>query len=176
DVSPDEFGAAPLQQLGQVDPVRDRMDQVAVRYAVAHPEMPVLGICRGIQSLAVFAGGTLIQDVPSRVPEALQHSQKAPGWHGIHEITIEKDSLLAQATGRSRAMVNSFHHQAVASIPDVFTATAHTADGVIEALERPESAFCLGLQFHPELMAPRHHFIAAIFRRFIEAANEKRPT
>jgi putative glutamine amidotransferase len=72
-------------------------------------------------------------------------------------------------------MVNSFHHQAVATIPDDFVATAHTPDGVIEALERPDSAFCLGLQFHPELMAPRHHFVAAIFSRFIEAGSKKRP-
>ncbi|MHB8995258.1 MAG: gamma-glutamyl-gamma-aminobutyrate hydrolase family protein [Armatimonadota bacterium] len=175
DVSPDEYGAAPLAQLGSVDPLRDRMDQVAVRYALAHPELPVLGICRGIQSLAVYAGGTLIQDIPSQVPKALQHSQKAPGWHGIHEVTLEPDSLLARATGRPRAMVNSFHHQAVADLPDGFVATAHTADGVIEAMERREGAFCLGLQFHPELMAPRHHFIAAIFGRFVDAAKEKRP-
>lgn len=170
DVSPDEFGQEPRPQLGGVEPLRDRLDQIAVRYALAHPDLPVLGVCRGIQALAVFAEGTLIQDIPSQVPEAIQHSQKAPGWHGSHEIAIESNSLLAAATGRTRAMVNSYHHQAVDQLPDGFRATARTSDGVIEGMERPESRFCLGLQFHPELMAPRHPFIAMIFGRFMAAA------
>lgn len=170
DVSPTEFGQQPLGQLGGVDPLRDFVDQIAVRYALQHPALPVLGICRGIQSLAVFAGGTLLQDVPSQVPGAIQHGQKAPGWHGSHELTIEPGSLLAQACGRTKALVNSFHHQAVDAVPEGFRVTARTADGVVEALERAETPFCLGVQFHPELMAPRHPFIAAIFRHFVAAA------
>lgn len=170
DVSPDEYGQQPIPQLGGIDPLRDRLDQIAVRYVMEHPELPVMGVCRGIQSLAVFAGGTLTQDVPSQVPGAIQHGQKAPGWHGIHEITIESGSLLAQATGRTRAMVNSYHHQAVAELPEGFVATARTTDGVIEAMERTGGRFCLGLQFHPELMAPKHPFIAAVFAAFVDAA------
>lgn len=170
DVSPDEFGQEPRPQLGSVEPLRDRLDEIAVRYALAHLDLPVLGICRGIQSLAAFAGGTLIQDLPSQVPEAIQHTQKAPGWHGSHEITIESGSLLAQATGRTKAMVNSYHHQAVADLPEGFVVTARTSDGVVEAMERLESRFCLGVQFHPELMAARHPFLAALFQRFVQAA------
>jgi len=168
DVSPDLFGEAPLPALGSVTPLRDRLDEIALKLATAR-DMPVLGICRGIQSLAVFAGGTLIQDVPSQVPGAIQHGQKAPGWHGTHEIAIEPGSLLARLTGRPRAMVNSFHHQAVKDVPPGYMATARTTDGVIEAMEKPAARFCLGLQFHPELMAARHEFIAAIFGGFVAA-------
>jgi len=169
DVSPDLFGQAPVPALGSVTPLRDRLDEMALRCAI-EADLPVLGICRGIQSMAVFAGGTLIQDIPSQVAGALQHSQKAPGWHGLHAIEIQADSLLARLTGRTQAMVNSFHHQAVQDMPTGFVATAHTAEGVIEAKEKPEARFCLGLQFHPELMAPRHEFIAAIFRGFVQSA------
>jgi putative glutamine amidotransferase len=169
DLSPDLFGQQPLPALGSVTPLRDRVDQIALHLAAAR-ELPVLGVCRGIQSMAVFAGGTLIQDIPSQVPGAIQHGQKAPGWHGTHEIEIEPESLLAQLTGRPRAMVNSFHHQAVQDMPPGFVATARTADGVIEAIEKPALKFHLGLQFHPELMAARHDCIAGIFRGFVAAA------
>jgi putative glutamine amidotransferase len=168
DVAPDAYGEQPLPALGGVTPLRDTLDQIALRLALA-ANQPILGICRGIQSMAVYSGGTLYQDVPSQVAGAIQHGQKAPGWHGTHEITIEAGSLLAQHTGRPKAMVNSFHHQAVKDMPPGFIATARTADGVIEAMEKPEATFCLGLQFHPELMAARHDFIAGIFRGFVAA-------
>lgn len=170
DLSPDNYGEAPRPQLGGVEPLRDALDATAVRYLLEHPDLPVLGICRGIQSLAVFGGGTLIQDIPSQVPDALQHSQKAPGWHGMHEIEIEPGSLLEQVTGRTRALVNTFHHQAVSTLPGGFVVSARTADGVVEAIEREGCRFCLGVQFHPELMAPRHPFIAQLFERFVAGA------
>lgn len=168
DISPDLYGSQPCPNLGSVAPLRDGLDRVALRVA-GESGMPVLGICRGIQSMAVFAGGTLYQDVPSEVPGALQHGQKAPGWHGIHELAVTPGSLLARLTGRERLMANSFHHQAVRELPEGFIATARSADGVIEAMEKPEAKFYLGLQFHPELMAPRHECLAAVFRGFVEA-------
>ncbi|MEN6644394.1 MAG: gamma-glutamyl-gamma-aminobutyrate hydrolase family protein [Armatimonadia bacterium] len=174
DVSPDVYGQGPCAHLGGVEPLRDAVDDIALRYAYAH-DMPMLGICRGIQSMAVYAGGTLIQDIPSQVPNALQHGQKAPGFHGIHEITIEPESLLARVTGRSRAMVNSFHHQAVDTVPEGWVASARTADGVIEAIEKPQSKFCLGLQFHPELMAARHPFAMSIFSSFVASVTGNCP-
>ncbi len=170
DVSPDLFGQDPHPQLGGVAPWRDTLDRIAVAYALERPELPVLGICRGIQSLAVFAGGTLIQDVPSQVPGAIQHSQKAPGHHGSHAVRVEARSLLADLVGEL-AMTNSFHHQAVAEVPPGFRASAWTSDGVIEAIARDGARFCLGVQFHPELMVNHSPAMAAIFSRFVEAAS-----
>ena len=80
DVSPDLYGEEPVPALGSVTPLRDQLDQIALRLA-GERNLPVLGICRGIQSMAVFAGGSLAQDIPSQIPAALQHSQKAPGWY-----------------------------------------------------------------------------------------------
>jgi putative glutamine amidotransferase len=170
DVSPDLFGQAPHRHLGGVAPWRDTLDRHAVAYALQHPVLPVLGICRGIQSLAVFAGGTLVQDIPSQVEGSIQHSQKAPGYHGIHELTVAEGSVLAGIVGGTRAMSNSFHHQAVAEVPTGFSAIAWTCDGVIEAMSRDAARFCLGVQFHPELMVSHHPPMAAIFRQFVEAA------
>lgn len=172
DVSPEIYGQPPDRNLGGVSPWRDFLDEVVVRYLLAQPELPILGICRGIQSLAAFAGGALLQDIPSQVPEAIQHIQKAPGFHGSHEIVIEAGSLLERVTGRRQAMVNSFHHQAVQEAPDGFSVSARTCDGVIEAIEKPQAKFCLGLQCHPELMAPRHPFAAEVFRQFVRAAGQ----
>jgi putative glutamine amidotransferase len=171
DVSPDLFGQPPHRNLGGVAPWRDTLDHIAIAYALERPELPVLGICRGVQSLAVFAGGTLTQDVPSQVENAIQHGQKAPGYHATHEIGIEAGTLLAGIVGDTRVMVNSFHHQAVDCVPEGFVATARTCDGVIEAVERVGARFCLGVQFHPELMVRHHPPMAAIFARFVEAAH-----
>lgn len=168
DLSPDLYGQQPLPKLGGVSPLRDALDRTTLQYA-AEADLPVLGICRGIQAMAVFAGGALIQDIPSQVPDCLQHNQQAPGWHGLHEIDIAPDSRLARLTGRTQAMVNTFHHQALRDVPPGYVASAYTADGMIEAIEKPEAKFHLGLQFHPELMAPRHDFIAAVFRGFVQA-------
>lgn len=169
DVAPALYGQEPNTHLGGVSPWRDRLDQVAVAYALARPDLPVLGICRGIQSLAVFGGGTLYQDVPSQVAGALQHGQKAPGFHGTHALSVVPDSRLASLVGGTHVMVNSFHHQAVHRPPEGFAVTARTSDGVIEALERTSGTFCLGVQFHPELMVNHHPPMAALFQGFVAA-------
>lgn len=170
DVSPDIFGQDPHRHLGSVAPWRDTLDRIAIAYAMQRPDLPVLGICRGIQSLVAFAGGTLIQDIPSQVAHAIQHSQKAPGYHGIHEIQIAAGSLLADIVGGTTAMTNSFHHQAVDQLPPGFQAIARSSDGVVEALVREGARFCLGVQFHPELMVNHSPAMAAIFSRFVATA------
>lgn len=171
DVSPDLFAQPPHPHLGSVDPCRDALDRCAVAHVMQRPDLPVLGICRGLQALMVFTGGTLIQDIPSQVEGAIQHRQRAPGYHGMHEINITEGSLLAEIVGDTRLMTNSFHHQAVAEVPQGFNAIAWTCDGVIEAIAGTDTPFRLGVQFHPELMAGHHPQIAAIFRHFIAAAN-----
>jgi putative glutamine amidotransferase len=170
DVAPNLYGEAPHPALGQVVPPRDLLDRLTLAYLHSRPTLPVLGICRGIQSMAVFNGAPLVQDLPAQVPEALQHNQKAPGYHGSHELTVRPGTLLHELIGSPRVMVNSFHHQAVRQAPAGWVASAHTADGVIEALEDPRVPFCLGVQFHPELMAPQHPPLAALFTRLVEAA------
>ena len=169
DFDPRAYGQQPQPKLGAVSPDRDHLDRVAISYALERPDLPVLGICRGIQSLNVVAGGDLIQDIPAQVKGALKHSQSAPGWWGTHDIDIAEDSHLRESVLATRLSVNSFHHQAVLSVAPGFEVVARTDDGVTEAIERSEAAFCVGVQFHPELMASREPRIAALFEAFVAA-------
>lgn len=169
DFDPRSYGRQPHAKLGSLNPRRDHLDYVALEYALARPELPVLGICRGIQALNVVAGGTLVQDVPSQVEGALKHAQNAPGRHPTHDLTLAGDSRLRAILGTERLAVNSFHHQAVEEPAPWFRAVAWSDDGVIEAIERESGNFCLGLQCHPELLAPRDERFAAIFAAFVRA-------
>ena len=157
------FGEEPIRGLGEVVPSRDEFDVKLVRAAVAKG-IPVLGICRGEQLLAVAFGGSLWQDIPSQVKDSyVKHRQgSTTGTVGTHSIAIEKGSLLSNVLdGRTSAVVNSFHHQAIKAVPKGFKVVATAADGIIEAVERsgrlaPQfgdgGALILGVQFHPEVI------------------------
>jgi len=163
-------GQEPRRQFGRVSPERDALDKTVVSYVVERPHLPVLGICRGIQAMNVFAGGTLIQDIPSQLEAAMKHSQSAPGWYGTHDIEIAPASELARTLGPDTVRVNTFHHEAVDVVAEGFRVAARSSDGVVEAIERQDAAYCLGVQFHPELMAPRDERIARLFGRLVSEA------
>lgn len=143
DVDPSRYGKAPAAALMDLDPWRDEAEIACVRTAVAHG-LAVLGICRGIQVVAVALGGTLVQDLPAagfggHWDEKLAHSP-------VHPVSADPGSLAAAALGGTTT-VNSIHHQAVAQPGPSLAATARAADGVIEAVEAPG---VLGIQWHPE--------------------------
>ena len=111
---------------------------------------PILGICLGCQFTNVVCGGTLIQDIPSEMPNARQHRG------AMHEVTVAKESRLHQILGEERPAVNSFHHQAVRQVGAGLVIVARADDGVIEALELPGERFGLFVQWHPEQMPAEH--------------------
>ncbi|NMB46169.1 MAG: gamma-glutamyl-gamma-aminobutyrate hydrolase family protein [Firmicutes bacterium] len=174
DLDPVHFGEEPLEGLGTVNPEWDRLELVVARLALER-DLPILGICRGIQLLNVAAGGSLYQDIPSQINgQRIQHSQRAPRWHPTHTITIERGSLLEQALGTPKARVNSFHHQAV-KIPGVgFSITAKSRDGIIEGLESHSHRFACGVQWHPELMVKHYPEQLELFRKLIASATSFR--
>ncbi len=144
------FGEEPIPALGRVVPERDSFDIALIRLAV-EKKIPVLGICRGHQLMNVAFGGTLYQDIPSQVKGSnIKHRQSAPSNYGTHTINILEGSVLHKQTGKTTLVVNSFHHQAVKDIAPGFIATAHSLDGVIEAIEKKGSDRVFGVQFHPE--------------------------
>jgi len=156
------LGEEPVAALGGIVPHLDEFNIKLVRKAVAKG-IPVLGVCRGEQLLAVAFGGSLWQDIPSQCPQVyIKHRQSdTPANYGTHSITIEKGSFLEKTLGGEKAIVNSLHHQAVKDIPQGFKAVAFSPDGVIEALERVAplapgiqdgGAMIIGTQFHPELL------------------------
>jgi gamma-glutamyl-gamma-aminobutyrate hydrolase PuuD len=143
----------------------DRYDQALILSA-AERDIPILGICRGMQMINVSFGGTLLQDINTEKDNAIEHMQKRDRQYPSHWITEEPGSLLAQAFDR-RSLVNSFHHQAVDEMADGFLITAMSDDGIIEAMEKEEGSV-YGVQFHPEMMgALGHDESLKLFREFV---------
>lgn len=169
DVAPADYHALPSPNLKLVNPFRDAFDRIAVQFALSNPDLPVLGICRGIQSFNVYAGGTLIQDIPTEVDGAIQHNQHAPAWHPSHWVTVDPDCRLAEIWGAGQVMVNSFHHQAIKDLAPGLRAVAHAPDGVIEAAEAESAAWRILVQCHPEHMFRRHSHMRRLFEAFIQA-------
>ncbi len=168
DVHPALYGEEPLASCGEISPKRDEMELALLRLALDR-ELPVLGICRGIQLLNVGLGGTLWQDLPSQLGTQLCHSQRPPYDMTIHTVRLEEDSPLYALIGRRSYEVNSTHHQAVRELAPSLRAAARASDGVIEAVWRPESRFFLGVQWHPEFRYRIDGGASALFGAFVEA-------
>lgn len=170
DVDPAYFGQEPHPNLGTIDVDRDRFESVIVPLALKKKGFPILGICRGIQSLNVFAGGTLFQDLSQIEGRLVKHRQSTDRPHVTHEIEIERDSLMRKIFRKTRLRVNSYHHQAVDALAPGFIVTARSRDGVIEAIEKPGERFVLGIQAHPEHLASEYPEFGRLFRAFVDAA------
>ncbi|MEP6818123.1 MAG: gamma-glutamyl-gamma-aminobutyrate hydrolase family protein [bacterium] len=172
DIDPLRYGAEPHPHLGSVHPVKDETD-LLVLDEIEKRRLPLFAICFGMQSLNVSRGGTLIQDIPSQLPQAINHQQGAPRERLSHAITLAQTSLLLSLASNEGSLVNSHHHQAVEKVGRDLIATAWTSDGLIEAVEdsRPDR-FALGVQWHPELGWQHDRFSQALFERFIVAARE----
>ena len=137
-------------------------------------DLPVFGICRGVQVMSVAMRGSLYQDVPSQFTDPLQHPQDADGNDAVHQIEIEPQSLLSRLIDKNADSVNSSHHQAVDEKGEGFVITAWSSDGIVEAIENPSKRFALGVQYHPERMIRTEEFREhrrKLFEAFIQAAS-----
>ena len=151
DYHPQEYGGRSQPEEQLLDPRRHTADLLLARQVLA-ADLPLLGICAGLQAMVIASGGGLIQDIPTDLPHALPHAGP-PGQPPHHRIRVDPASRLAQVAGTELPPVNSYHHQAVdPQRPGALVATAWSDDGVIEAMERPGARFCLGVQWHPERM------------------------
>jgi putative glutamine amidotransferase len=177
DVDPSLYGQA-AHDTTHVDAARDAFEIPLSRAAVAR-DVPVFAICRGVQVLNVAAGGSLIQDIPSALRTAIDHSVQDRKDAPAHDVRVTPGTVLAStlATPASvdRCGVNSRHHQAIADVAPSFVVSAVSPDGVIEAIERPASRFCVGVQWHPENFWKSGEF-EGLFRAFVEAGRERRMT
>ena len=173
DLDPSLYGEEKLNDTVEIDSIRDSLEMTAVKL-VSDTGKPVLGICRGIQSVNVGMGGSLWQDIPAQIPDALCHQQKAPGTETTHEVTVRPGTRLYGITGAKTIMTNTFHHQAVKKPADGLTVSAQSEDGVIEALELPGDRFFMLVQWHPEFTATTDKVSEALFRSFINEAKRER--
>ncbi len=163
------------------DPQRDWLEFRLIE-EVFRRRKPLLAICRGQQVLNVAFGGTLIVDIATEVPQALNHQCSKRKDVLVHKVSLLPDSHLAKLAGTNWIGVNSSHHQAVKRVAAPFRATAISPDGVIEALELNSSdvhllPYLLAVQFHPERLFERHREFLALFQHFTAACSSrsKRP-
>lgn len=150
DVDPAHYGAAPHAALGDVHASRDAFELALVAAARAR-RLPTLAICRGIQVVNVALGGTLVQDIPSEWPDAIEHDGAGARDDRVHGMQVDGASRLAVALGAARLTVNSFHHQSIATVAPGLETVARAPDGVIEGVQWSDDEWwMLGVQWHPE--------------------------
>jgi putative glutamine amidotransferase len=176
DIDPAHYGANRHPATEAADAARERTDFTLLEHALVAGK-PVFAICYGIQSLNVFLGGTLIQDIPTILGSRILHSperdelpdgREAPDE--MHSVILDQSGLVYSFCGESRAEVNSWHHQAVLEPAPGLRATAHAPDGVIEAIEwGDDSNWIVGVQWHPERM-PNDPLAQRLFRGLVAAA------
>jgi putative glutamine amidotransferase len=148
DLHPSTYGASPHERTAPGRPERDRFEIALVRAALER-DLPLLGICRGMEVMNVALGGTLIQHLPDAIGSE-RHSH-TPGAFSDHEVRLEPGSLAAEAAGSERLAIKSHHHQALDRIGDGLRPTGWSLpDDVVEAVEVPDRAFALGVLWHPE--------------------------
>lgn len=174
DVHPRFQGEDPSPALDLVNPFRDEFELTLARQAFNEFKLPILGICRGCQVLAIALGGKVHQDIAAVA--RVQHSQKAPRWSTSHQVALLNDSKLARAlhAADNKVFTNSFHHQAVRDLPPGFVTAGQTGDGIIEAIECYADRFVVGVQWHPEETFDGDPASRNLFAAFINAATRNR--
>lgn len=177
DVDPRYYGEEPHPKLGTVIPEKDETDRLVLA-EIERLNIPLLGICFGMQALNVMRGGSLIQDIESQVKDCIKHEQGLPATRNSHSLKISKDSILsglgAVKKGKETIRVNSSHHQAIGKIGKNLKATAWAKDGIIECIQDTrKDRFALGVQWHPELTVGHDRLSREIFGLFIEKCRAK---
>lgn len=167
DIDPRHFGETPHPKLGQLKPQRFEFER-ALYEAAKKREMPILGVCAGMQLMNVVEGGSLWQDLRSQHPSDIEHEQVATKTEPGHVVELQKDSLLHRIYGQGQIAVNTTHHQAVKDVASTCRVNAIAPDGLVEGIELKAHPFAVGVQWHPEAMIATSGM--RLYRAFIEAA------
>ena len=167
DIHPSYFNEDPIEQLGEVDSLRDVYDLALIRFA-ARRNIPMLGICRGEQLINVAFGGTLYQDIPTQHPDTtVHHDQESSSSVPTHAVNLLPGSAMATITGQTQLFTNTHHHQAVKQTAPGFQITAWASDSIPEAIESTWEYPIWGVQFHPEALTVAGDSISARFFHFL---------
>jgi putative glutamine amidotransferase len=163
DVAPELYGAERHPTTGLRHELRDAVELSMLRHALAR-DMPVLGICRGIQLMNVAHGGTLHQHIDEHV--TMRPHREDDATYGLHDVTMLPGSKLHEIMGERRR-VHSHHHQGIERLGDGLVVTARADDGLIEGIEDPDRRFCVGVLWHPDAEPQGHG--AALFRALVSS-------
>lgn len=173
DVNPARYCEERLPECGEPNDERDASELLFVKQA-RKMQMPILGICRGVQLLNVAYGGTLIQDIPSQRGIPLEkHDQAEPYTALVHEVTLTKGGLLNRITGETQFMTNSVHHQAIMTLGSSLVCEALSTDGIIEAVSDSADDAVFGVQFHPEYFSGEYAYAQKLFDYFVSMAQTR---
>ncbi|MEA4878233.1 gamma-glutamyl-gamma-aminobutyrate hydrolase family protein [Aminobacterium sp. MB27-C1] len=165
DIDPLLYGEEPHNKLEFICTSIDRSQLASVKAAVDAGK-PFLGICKGAQLLNVAFGGNLYQDIASDPNFFVKHSQKALRGNATHTINIESESILSSLFSQ-KIPVNSYHHQSIKQCAKGFKVTACAADGIVEAIEKENNPFVVGVQWHPEMMLSSSDTMLPLFQKLI---------
>lgn len=173
DIDPAQYHGNGHEKVAEVDQDRDRVEIYLAQQATAM-QKPLLAICRGHQVLNVALGGNMWEDIASEMPNAIQHdfNRIMPRNYLPHTVDVIPDSQLARVLGRMETAVNSLHHQGIRNLAPELVATAHSADGLVEAVEVPGHPFALGVQWHPENLVHDDPAMLNLFRALVDASVE----
>ena len=148
---------------------RAAFDSAVVEGALER-DLPLLGICAGMQELACVAGAKMTRNVHKHHKTSIDHRQGSTADRYAHDVTVEPGTRLAQIVGAGKMEVNTAHQEAVVSVPDDMTISARSPDGVIEAIELPAQKFALGVQWHPEFFLEAGNKHRKVFEALVSAA------
>lgn len=166
DMDPKFYGQARIPACGEPNLLRDAAEPLLLRAFLA-ADKPVLGICRGIQVMNAVLGGDLYQDI-----KPFEHLPHNDHWAKVHTVTVRRGTLLSRILGQDTVLVNSQHHQAVDRVAPGFTLAALSEDGIVEAIEKPDAGFCLGVQWHPEWLSDADPAMQSLFDAFVNACSK----
>jgi putative glutamine amidotransferase len=176
DINPVLYGGEAHPTIYGVDPDRDEFELALAKRALT-TQIPILGICRGMQILNVATGGDLVPHVPdlygdaisSTCPQGVAHRLDHPRRPTQHDVQVFSDSRLAQILGTEALTIVTWHHQAVRTFSTDWQLAAQAFDGLVEALEHQHHPWAIALQWHPEMSAqdPAH---VRLFQALVEAA------
>jgi putative glutamine amidotransferase len=166
DIDAAEFAEENHPKNHTINSKRDTMELTLTREAL-NRDIPVFGICRGLQVMNVAMGGNLYQDIPDHDDEKNSRQNVA------HDVTIVEGTRLHQIIGKTHIGVNSFHHQAAKNLGKGLIATAKSHDGIVEGIENPDAPYFLGVQWHPEEFVDQDTDFHELFDSFINAARER---
>ena len=166
DMDPKFYGQERIPACGEPNLLRDAAEPLLLRAFLA-ADKPVLGICRGIQVMNAVLGGDLYQDI-----KPFEHLPHNDHWTKVHTVTVRRGTLLSRILGQDTVLVNSQHHQAVDKVAPGFTLAALSEDGIVEAIEKPDARFCLGVQWHPEWLSDADPAMQGLFDAFVNACSK----
>ncbi|MCY3575642.1 MAG: gamma-glutamyl-gamma-aminobutyrate hydrolase family protein [Chloroflexota bacterium] len=169
DIDPIEYGGNRAHpELRPIDRERDHSELTLVRRLLDEGKLPLLGVCRGLQTVNVATGGTLHEHIPDIIDQNI-HRSSSNFW-AMQDLRIEPDSLLAKVVGTTALRTASGHHQAVKEVGTGLRVVCRATDGIIEALEMPGYAWLLAVQWHPEVTADHDQTQQALFDALVARA------